>query len=166
MRSTSLVERIRRASDALAFLAPLATRVVLGLAFLQTGLGKWRNFDNTIQFFASLGLPAPTANAALVATLELVGGIALILGLGTRFFALGLSSTMVVALLTADRADFLAAWAPASDKGPTDIVAFAFLLWLLWLVFYGAGTMSLDRLVSRFRTAGAHSVQRATQELP
>src|SRR5436190_13824384 len=83
-------------------LAPLLTRIVIGQAFVQTGIGKWENFHDTVEFFASLGLPAPAANAAFTATLELVGGAALILGLGTNLFAALLSSTMVVALLTAD----------------------------------------------------------------
>ncbi|MCW8133831.1 MAG: DoxX family protein, partial [Planctomycetota bacterium] len=84
-----------------AFAAPLLTRLALGYAFYQTGSGKWAHIDNTVEFFAGLGIPAPAANAYFVATLELVGGIALILGLGTRLFSLALSSTMVVAMMTA-----------------------------------------------------------------
>jgi len=81
--------------------------------------------------------------------MELIGGIALILGLFTRFFASGLSVTMVVALLTADTTDFMASWGSASEMSPTDITAFTFLLFLLWLVAYGAGKLSLDALLRR-----------------
>ena len=145
-RINALVES---ASEKLGFIAPLATRLVIGLAFFQAGLGKWRHMPNIIQFFDSLGIPMPAFNAYLVASMELVGGLALILGLFTRFFASGLSITMVVALLTADTADFMASWGSASEMSPTDVTAFTFLLFLLWLVAYGAGKLSLDALLRR-----------------
>lgn len=135
---------------ALAFLAPLATRVVLGWAFYLTGSGKWAHFDNTVTFFTELGIPFPQANAAFVASLELVGGICLILGLLTRLMATGLASTMVVALLTADKARFVESWSTASEISPTDISAFVFLLFMLWLALLGPGALSLDRLLARW----------------
>jgi len=145
-RTNSLAER---ATSRLASIAPLATRLVIGLAFFQAGTGKFRNFENVIGFFASLGIPFPAFNAGLVATMETVGGVMLIFGLFTRFFASGLTITMIVALLTADTADFLASWSAASQLSPTDVMAFTFLLFLLWLVFYGAGKLSLDALLRR-----------------
>ena len=54
---------------ALAFLAPLATRLVLGQAFFLTGRGKLENFPRTVEFFASLGIPMPELNAAFVSRL-------------------------------------------------------------------------------------------------
>ena len=136
-------------TDKLAFIAPLATRFVIGLTFFQAGSGKFRHFENIVGFFDGLGIPFPAFNAGLVASMETFGGIALILGLFTRFFASGLSITMVVALMTADKADFLASWGSAAEKGPTDIVAFVFLLFLLWLISYGAGKLSLDALLRK-----------------
>jgi putative oxidoreductase len=135
---------------ALAFLAPLATRVVVGWAFYLTGSGKWAHFDNTVTFFTELGIPFPQANAAFVSSLELVGGVCLILGLFTRLMATGLASTMVVALLTADKARFIESWSTASEVSPTDISAFVFLLFFLWLALFGPGPLSLDRLLARW----------------
>jgi putative oxidoreductase len=135
---------------ALAFLAPLATRLVVGWAFYLTGSGKWAHFDNTVTFFTELGIPFPQANAAFVSSLELVGGICLILGLFTRLMAAGLASTMVVALLTADKARFLESWSTASEVSPTDISAFVFLLFFGWLALYGPGPLSLDRFLGRW----------------
>ena len=145
-RTNGMVDRI---TGSLAFIAPLATRLVIGLAFIQAGSGKFRNFENVIGFFDSLGIPFPTFNAGLVASMETVGGLMLIVGLFTRFFASGLAVTMVVALLTADTADLLAAWSGASQLSPTDVTAFTFLLFLMWLVFYGAGKWSLDALMKK-----------------
>ena len=139
-----------KVAAALAFLAPLATRIVVGWAFYLTGSGKWAHFDNTVTFFTELGIPYPVANAAFVATLELVGGIALIVGLFTRLFAAGLASTMVVALLTADKQRFLESWSTASEISPTDISAFVFLLFFAWLALYGPGPVSLDRLLAKW----------------
>lgn len=145
-RVNGLVEGL---TSSLAFIAPLATRIVIGLAFYQAGTGKFRNFENVIGFFDSLGIPFPAFNAGLVATMETVGGVMLIFGLFTRFFASGLTVTMVVALMTADTADFLASWGSASSLSPTDVTAFTFLLVLLWLLFYGAGKLSLDALLRK-----------------
>jgi putative oxidoreductase len=140
---------VARWVEHLAFLAPLATRIVIGLAFIQTGLGKWNHLDRTTEFFAGVGIPFPAANAVFIATLELVGGGALFAGLLTRPFAALLSCTMVVALMTADRQTFLSSWSSASEATPTDVTALVFLLFLLWLIFFGAGGASLDRLLSR-----------------
>jgi len=135
----------------LQVVAPLLVRLVIGYAFVQTGLGKWRHFENTSQFFASLHIPAPAANAAFIATLELVGGACLMIGLGTRVFALLLSATMVVAIWTADREAFQAALSGQGDTGLTDVVPFAFLLFLLGLAAWGAGRLSIDGLLARQR---------------
>ena len=139
-----------KVAAALAFLAPLVTRIVVGWAFYLTGSGKWAHFDNTVTFFTELGIPYPVANAAFVATLELVGGIALMVGLFTRLFATGLASTMVVALLTADRQRFLESLSTASEISPTDISAFVFLLFFSWLALYGPGPVSLDKLLAKW----------------
>jgi putative oxidoreductase len=146
-----------KVAAALSFLAPLLTRVVLGQAFFLTGRGKWQHFENTVTFFTELGIPFPEANAALVASLELVGGICLVLGLFTRVMSGGLLITMVVALLTADKERFLESWSPASDVGPADISPFVFLMFFLWLVLFGPGAVSLDALVKRWLGLGKKS---------
>ena len=136
-------------TDKLGFIAPLATRIVIGLGFFHAGVGKFRHFENVIGFFQGIGIPFPAFNAGLVASMETVGGIMLILGLFTRFFASGLSITMVVALITADKAEFLASWGSAAKSSPTDITAFVFLLFLLWLIAFGAGKLSVDSLLRK-----------------
>jgi putative oxidoreductase len=135
---------------ALAFLPPLVTRLLMGQAFFLTGRGKLANFENTVAFFTELGIPMPEVNAAFVSRLEFYGGIALILGLGTRLFAAGLASTMVVALLTADKATVLDAFFMRGDAGLTDVVPVVYGLFLLWLIVCGPGKLSLDALIARF----------------
>ncbi len=135
---------------ALAFLAPLVTRLVMGQAFYQTGSGKIENFANTVSFFTELGIPMPEANAFLVSRLEFWGGLLLLVGLATRLVAAGLASTMAVALATADRASFLDALRGTGDGGLTDVTPFVYLLFLGWLALAGPGAVSLDALVARW----------------
>ncbi len=143
--ASALLGRLSRFNAAAAFLAPLLTRLVLGYAFFLTRRGKWMNFDKTVGFFTQLGIPMPQANAAFVSSLEVFGGLLLIAGLGTRVISLLLGSTMVVALLTADKESFLGAL--GSDL--TEVTPVVYLLFLCWLGLYGAGRLSLDTLVWR-----------------
>lgn len=137
-------------------LAPLLTRVVLGISFIQTGYGKLGSLDDVASFFAQLGIPLPYANAAFIASVELFGGIALVLGLLTNLAAGLLSSTMVVAILTAERQSLWGAITGNGDKAFSDILPLMFLMPLIWLVAFGAGPLSLDRLLSRlFARSGA-----------
>jgi len=69
-----------------------------------------------------------------------------------------LAGSMVVALLTADRAAFVAAVTGSGDSGVTDVSSFVFLLFLSWLVLYGPGIVSLDALFfRRWRTPGPNT---------
>src|SRR5262245_61158580 len=139
-----------RVAAALAFLPPLLTRLVIGQAFFFTGRGKLGNPEGVASFFTELGIPFPAANAAFISRLEYYGGMLLIAGVLTRVVALLLSSSMTVALMTADRADFVAALLNTGDKGLTDVVPFVYLLFLVWLVIFGPGALSLDALLKRW----------------
>lgn len=158
----SMVEKLRklaavglRVTSAASFLAPLLTRITLGYAFFLTGRGKLEHFDNFVAFFQELGIPFPAANAAFVARLEYYGAILLVVGLATRLASAGLLSTMVVALLTADRHTFIRSWDPDFEQGPLDIAAYVNLLLLLWLTLSGPGLASLDALIKRWFRIGA-----------
>ena len=139
-----------RAAGTLSFLPPLLTRLVIGYAFYQTGSGKLANPDRIVEFFTGLGIPFPAANAAFISRLEFYGGLLLIAGLLTRLVGALLGSTMVVALITADRADFLGALSGAGESGLTDVVPVVYGLFLLWLVVFGPGALSLDALLRRW----------------
>ena len=125
----------------------LAIRLYWGFLFAQTGWGKLHSLERVTGFFASLGIPFPHANAIFVAGLELVGGVVLILGLGSRLTALLLTGDMVVAYLTADRAALLAIF---SDP-PTFFNAdpFTFLFVSLLILILGPGSASIDALIAR-----------------
>jgi putative oxidoreductase len=71
-------------------------RVILGLTFFIHGLSKFQgSIGNTVGFFESLGILGSLAY--VVAIIELIGGIMLILGIGTRI----VSGLFVVIMLGA-----------------------------------------------------------------
>lgn len=150
---SSLVIRVRsrvvRGLGALESLPALLTRLVAGFAFYDSGAGKLANMENTVAFFTDLGIPFPALNAAFVARLEHYGGLLLLAGVLTRAVAALLSSTMIVALLTADRDTFVSAASRTSEIGLSDVAPFALLVFLSWLVTRGAGVVSGDALLAR-----------------
>lgn len=130
-------------------LPALLTRLSVGFGFYMTGSGKLKNLEGIIEYFTSLGIPYAKLQAPFVAHLEYYGGMLLMVGLLTRPLSFLLAATMAVALLTADRADFLASWTTASEKVPGEITAFVYLVFLIWLFVSGAGLLSLDALLSK-----------------
>jgi putative oxidoreductase len=152
----TLLARTRATCDRLTFLGPALARLTLGLIFIGTGWGKLHSLGDVTQFFASLHIPAPGFNARLASVTEFVGGILLLVGLGTRLAALPVATTMAVAILTAKRAEL---------GGLTDLVGFdewTYLVMCLWLVVAGPGPLSLDALIARFVARRAE----AAAELP
>ena len=78
-------------------LALLVMRLVLGAIMIAHGYHKvWGGFHHHMEFVGSLGLPARLAY--LSAGTEFLGGIAIVLGLFTRFFSLAIVIEMAVAI--------------------------------------------------------------------
>ena len=128
----------------------LVVRLYWGWQFAVDGWGKLHNIDRITAYFASLNIPFPSANAHFISWLELVGGILLILGLGSRIIALLLTCNMLVAYWTGDHEALLAVF---SD--PDKFIAAApstFLFASALILIFGAGYLSLDTLLAkRFR---------------
>lgn len=82
-------------------LAPLLLRLYLAPVLMQAGYNKLAHFDDTVNWFGNaewgLGLPMPEVMVTLAAGTEFIGGIALVLGFATRWFAIPLMITMLVA---------------------------------------------------------------------
>lgn len=129
--------------------AAILVRITIGQAFIQAGLGKLQNHDRTAMFFQSLGIPLPGLQAWFIGGVEMLGGVALLIGLGVRPAATLLLSTMVVAILTAHRGEFADAIAINPDKGLTEVVPWMYGLLLLGLLAHGGGRLALDRLLCR-----------------
>ncbi|MGE5346530.1 MAG: DoxX family protein, partial [Acidithiobacillales bacterium] len=137
-------------ANALSWLPQTIARISIGWVFVQSGWGKLHNLSKVIDYFGSVGIPAPQLQAPFVAGIELVGGLFVLAGLFTRVVSLPLAATMLVALLTARSGDI----SSASDLFGT--IEFLYLLGLSYLAAFGAGALSLDGiLVRRFARGDA-----------
>ena len=78
--------------------AALLLRVTMGIGFIAHAYLKYAIFTpaGTVQYFQSLGLPGPLAYVVMAA--EFFGGIALILGLWTRWVSLALLPILLGAI--------------------------------------------------------------------
>jgi putative oxidoreductase len=135
----------------LRVIAQTALRVALAVPFFFSGLTKWNGFfhlsDGAISLFedefkihwlgAEIPFPAPHVMAFASGCMEILLPILLVLGLGTRFAALGLLGMTAIVQLTAPDgwANFHLIWAATA----------------LAIIAYGPGPISLDGILGRMR---------------
>jgi len=145
-----LLRTYRRIASALSLLQSpmlLAVRLYWGFQFAQTGWGKLHNLAKITAFFASLNIPFPAFNAPFVSTLELVGGILLMLGLFSRPIAFLLAGNMLVAYWTADREALTSIF---SDPGKFYVAdPYTFLFASLLVLIFGAGFFAADTYIAK-----------------
>jgi len=139
------------AANSLQSLFLLFVRLYWGWQFVVDGWGKLTHLAKVTQYFGTLGLPAPGATAMFVSILELVGGVLLAIGLGTRLIALLLTGNMTVAYITGDR-DAVMSFFSDPDKF---IAAAPFSYWMasLIILFFGPGKYSLDTVIERMQSS-------------
>lgn len=121
----------------------LAGRVLLASLFLPAGLGKIAGFDGTVGYIASAGLPLPELGAVLAIVVEVLGGIALLVGFGVR------QAALVLALFTLVASYFFHGYwrLPADQQFVQQLMFFkniAVAGGLLTLTAWGAGAWSID----------------------
>jgi len=125
----------------------LAVRLYWGWQFMTNGWAKLHNLAKISEFFASLNIPAPALSAHFVSGLEFLGGILLMLGLGTRLIGLLLAGNMFVAYWTADHEALTSIF---SDPGKFYVAdPYTFLFASLMVMIFGAGLFSVDTLLKR-----------------
>jgi putative oxidoreductase len=121
----------------------LAGRILLAWFFIPAGWGKLMGFAGTVQYAASAGMPLPEVSVGIGLLIELLGGLAMLLGLGTRWAAAILAFFTLVASFV-----FHAYWAvPAEQVQMTQLLFgknMAIVGGLLVLAAFGAGGWSLD----------------------
>ena len=128
-------------------------RVGLGLMWIAHALLKWLVFSlpGTAEFVAGLGFPGVLAYPVFAA--ELLGGLALVLGLYARQVALALLPIMLVALWV----HLPNGWVHTSPGGGWEYPAFLILASVaLWLMGDGAlAVRRSQRLLPHFGGAAA-----------
>ena len=136
------IQPYAQVSQLLNYLQPLAllgARLYVAWVFFASGLTKLRDWDSTLFLFEEeYSVPfIPFELAAYLGTAgELILPVLLVLGLASRFGALGLTVVNIVAVIS------LTEIAPAA--------LYSHVIWgllLLQVVLFGAGKFSLDNLL-------------------
>ncbi|TWU35706.1 DoxX [Novipirellula aureliae] len=134
---------IKKASQTTAQRSVILIRFMVGFVFLSEGLQKFLFPDaRGAGRFEKIGLPEPESLSYFVGSFEIVCGIAIVLGLLTRFAVLPTITIMLVAIATtklpmlAEEGFWEAAHAARTD--------FSMLLGSLYLLIVGAGKWSVD----------------------
>ncbi len=134
----------------LDFLPLLVARLSVGWVMVESGWGKLGNLPKVVDYFRSLGIPAPELQAPMAATSEFAFGALLMMGLFTRISSIPLMVIMTVAIVTAKRDEL---------NGISDLFGFIeylYIVLLLFLLIRGGGFLSLDRLLVWKRSHCAH----------
>jgi putative oxidoreductase len=128
---------------------PFAGRLLIGLPFAMSGLGKLGAYGLTTQMIGAVGLPLPPLAYAVAVAVELGGGLLLIAGFKTRLVAAVL---VLFALATA-----LSFHANFADQN--QMIHFLKNVMiaggLLQIVAFGAGAFSIDNGVRATNVARA-----------
>ena len=122
-------------------LSLLLARLVVAYGFYDPAMKKWKDIDSIAQWFGSMGIPLPTVNAYMAASIELLGVILLTLGLFTRLISVPLMVVMLVAIVTVHLAHGF-----SSGNNGFEIPLY-YMLFLFIFTAHGAGKYSLDYLI-------------------
>ena len=112
-------------------------------------MGKLNNLERTTEFFASLNIPFPQLNAIAAGSTELICGTLLIIGFGSRYFTLPLIVILSVAYATDDREALVNIF--SDTESFVAATPFNHLLASLIILVFGAGSLSVDEVIRRFR---------------
>ncbi len=137
-------------------LAVALLRVSLGALFIAHALLKWVVFslEGTAAFFENVGFPGFAAYP--VFAIELLGGILLVLGLGTRWAAL----CLVPVMLGATAAHWSNGWVFTNANGGWEFTAFLSVVCVAVFLSGRDGSWSLGRVV-RFAGPGQADRERS-----
>jgi len=121
----------------------LMGRVLIALLFIPAGFSKIGGFAGTAAYIASKGVPLPEVAAAIAIAVELGLGLLLLIGLQTRWAALGIALFTVVITFI-----FHNFWAMPAEMVLLQQQAFfkniAVVGGLLTIAAWGAGPLSVD----------------------
>lgn len=119
-------------------LVTLLSRILLSILFIPAGFGKLSAIGATGGYFASKGLPLPEVTAVIVGLVELLGGLAVLVGFQTRYAAILLGLFTIGAALVAH----LVPWDQANQINFFKNLAIAGGFFVL--AQHGAGALSID----------------------
>lgn len=122
----------------------LVGRILVAAIFIQSGWGKLMDLGGFGAMLDGAGLPLSSVLAPIGAVVEFVGGLAILLGLGTRYAALALIVFTALATLIAHRF-----WTYPVEQQQAQMVQFtknvAIIGGFLFVFVTGGGHYSLER---------------------
>ncbi|TDD16444.1 DoxX family protein [Nonomuraea diastatica] len=123
----------------------LLARIAVGVIFIVHGYQKFATMGiaGTTKFFESVGIPLAGVAAPAVATLEVVGGLALVAGAALPIVGTLLALNMVGAIVFVHGANGFG----AGEGGYEFVLALAAAS--LAIGFSGGGAFALDRVLGR-----------------
>ena len=124
-------------------------RIILGIVFVAHGYLKFfkMGMDGAVGFFTSLGIPAPALAAWGVTMLEMIGGLALILGIFTPVLGVLFAIEMAGVIFFAKRGEGF--FAPKGYEFELTLLVAS-----LALALAGPGAGALGNLIGRNRRGG------------
>jgi putative oxidoreductase len=127
---------------------PIIGRMMIGLPFLMSGLGKLAAYSATVAYISAMGLPAAPLAFVAAALVEVGGGLFLLTGYRVRLASLVMAVFCVVTALFFHR----------NFGDQNQMIHFLKNVMmaggLLQITYFGAGAFSLD---ARLRRAGSHT---------
>jgi uncharacterized membrane protein YphA (DoxX/SURF4 family) len=132
----------------------LLVRTAVGLIFFTQGILKYIDPNMGVVRFTRIGFSHPYFTACFVGTFEILCGLLLLLGIGTRLVSIPLLIVIVTAIATTKIPELFRAnqgfWYMVSDAR-TD---FAMLCCLFFLISVGGGSLSLDARLGKHNRSG------------
>ncbi len=171
MKTTSYIERrspmwrdlpidlISR--SAIAHWAPVPLRLIVGYGFMEHGFAKLaRGLDAFPAILQALGVPAPHLMGWLTILVEIVGGLAVLLGALVPLASIPMAAVLLVAMITVhlpygfSSIKLQAVTAAGAQFGPpgfeTDLL---YLACLAAIVLGGSGPLAIEGLLAKRREA-------------
>jgi putative oxidoreductase len=140
----------RRQSSNNTDLALLLLRVVIGVVFIAHGWQKLfiLGLGGVAKAFTDMGVPFPAITGPAVGVIEIVAGVAIILGFSTRLASLGLACDVLAAIILVHAKNGF--FVPMGIEFVMSLLAV-----VLALAIGGAGAYSIDSLVAGRRADAA-----------
>ena len=137
--------------------APVPLRLIVGYGFMQHGVAKLlRGPDAFVTILGALGVPEPHLMAWLTILVELVGGLAVLLGALVTLASLPMAALLLVAIFNVhlpygfSSIKLIAVTPAGAQFGPVGYECnLLYLACLAALVLGGPGPLAVDHLIRR-----------------
>jgi len=144
--------------------APVPLRLIVGFGFMQHGFSKLsRGSDAFATILHALGVPTPHFMALFTILIELLGGLAVMLGAFVTIVSVPMAALLLVAIFTVhlpygfSSIKLLAVTSAGAQFGPVGYECnLLYLTCLAALVLGGSGPLAVDALIRKRRKVAIH----------